>query len=77
MVVFYTLDDNDYNPGPFMVNFDAGQTSTSFNVTIIDNNQLESSEIFSLTINSFSLPHNIHISNPDQVIVTILDDDCK
>ena len=42
-----------------------------------DNNRPESDETFYLIINSFSLPHNITITDPGQAIVIILDDDCK
>ena len=49
----------------------------SFNVTIIDNNQVEGSGTFHLIINASSLPHNINISYPSQATVTILDDDSK
>ena len=44
---------------------------------ISDNNQPEDDETFYLIINSFSLPHNITITDPGQAIVIILDDDCK
>ena len=49
----------------------------SFNVTVIDNNQVEDSRTFYLIINASSLPHNINISYPSQAAVTILDDDSK
>ena len=42
-----------------------------------DNNQPESDKTFYLIINSFSLPHNITITDPGQSIVIVLDDDCK
>ena len=70
----------DYDSGPFTVIFASGITNASFNVTIIDNNQLESNETFYLFINPSSLPTisvNITISDPSQATVTILDDDCK
>ena len=44
---------------------------------ISDNNLLESDETFYLIINSFSLPHNITITDPGQAIAIIVDDDCK
>ena len=70
------LGDDDYNSGPYVVTFPAGATNASFNVTIFDNNHLENNEIIYFTINSSSLPDNI-VSDPSEVTMTILDDDCK
>ena len=74
---FYLLGNDDYDSGPYIVTFPSGVTNASFNVTIIDNDQYESTETFYLIINSFSLPHNMYISNPGHAIVIISDDDCE
>ena len=46
-----------------------------FNVSIIDDNLIESNEKFILHINSSSLPNGVTICNPGQTTVTILDND--
>ena len=73
----YSLGNDDYDSGPYTVTFPSGVTNASFNVTIIDNDQYESTETFYLIIDSFSLPHNMYISNPGHAIVIISDDDCE
>ena len=52
-------------------------TNASFHITIKDNNELEANKTFHLSINSSTLPSNIYVSDPDQVAVVIIDDDCK
>ena len=52
-------------------------TEVSFNVTIMDDNILESNETFQLSINSSSLPNRVTVDNPSVVTVTIVDNDCK
>ena len=54
-------------------------TRVLFNVTIIDDRILESSEKFQLTIISESLPNRVRTmpKNSNEVTVTIVDDDCK
>ena len=77
ITTLYSLGEDDYDSGPYTVTFPSGVTNASFNVTIIDNGQYENTESFYLIINSFSLPHNIYISNPGHAIVIISDDDCE
>ena len=77
IITFYLVGNDDYDSGPYTVTFPSGVTNASFNVTIIDNDQYESTETFYLIINSFSLPHNMYISNPGHAIVIISDDDCE
>ena len=54
-------------------------TRVFFNVNIIDDRILESSEKFQLTIISGSLPNRVRTmpNNSNEVTVTIVDDDCK
>ena len=60
-----------------MVTFPAGMTNASFDIRIIDNDELENNETFYLIIElSSPLPIN-SITNLSRTIVTILDDDCK
>ena len=75
--ILCTIGDDDYDSGPYTVTFPSGVTNVSFDIMISDNNQPESDETFYLIINSFSLPHNITITDLGQAIVIILDDDCK
>ena len=65
----------DYYPGPYKVTFLAGQKIASLNVTITDNTMLESNKTFILIINSSSLPDNINVGDPENITVTIMDDD--
>ena len=67
----------DYNSGPYPVTFPAGVTSVTFDVPITDDNILEGNENFTLTIDQSSLPTNVNRGDPDEAIVTIVDDDCK
>ena len=77
IITFYLVGNDDYDSGPYTVTFPSGVANASFNVTIIDNDQYESTETFYLIINSFSLPYNMYISNPSQAIVIISDDDSE
>ena len=52
-------------------------TKVSFSVGITDDSILESNEMFQLSINSSSLPNRVTVNNPNNVTVTILDNDCK
>ena len=67
----------DYDSGPYSITFPAGTTSVLFNISITDDNILESDENFLLTVDLFSLPSNITASNPYQATVTIVDKDGK
>ena len=67
----------DYTSGPYTVIFPAGQTTATFDVPINDDNILEGSEDFILTIDQTSLPSNVTRGNPGEATVTIVDDDRK
>jgi len=67
----------DYNSGPYPVTFPAEVTSVTFDVPITDDNILEGSEKFMLTIDQSSLPGYVFCGNPDEATVTIVDDDRK
>ena len=67
----------DYDSGPYTVTFTAGQTSTSFNVSINDDNILENTEMFTLDINPSTLPNRVTVGNPGEATVTIMDTDSK
>jgi len=67
----------DYNSGPYIVTFTAGQTRAPFNVPINDDNICEGNEVFDVTINPSSTPSFVAVGSPDQATVTIEDDECK
>ena len=71
------IGDDDYISGPYNVTFPAGMTEVSLNVTVMDDNVLESNERFQLSINSSSLPNRVSVDNPSVVDVTIVDNDRK
>jgi len=62
--------------GPYNVTFPAGVTNMSLNITIVDDNILESDEIFHLNISN-SLPNHVTLSNMNQSTVTIKDNDSE
>ena len=49
----------------------------SFDVPINDDNILESDERFNLTIEQSSLPNRITVTDPDQTVVTIIDNESE
>ena len=50
-------------------------TSVPFDVSINDDNVVESKETFNLAVISSSLPNNVDHGVPNATIVTILDDE--
>ena len=67
----------DYVSGPYPVIFLAGMIHAAFSIQINDDNMFETNENFTLTIDPSLSPSYLSIGDPDEVIVTILDDDCK
>ena len=69
----------DYKSGPYFITFPAGVTRVSFVVVITNDNMLEGDEMFSLTIDPSTVfpRRRVTVSNPNQVTVTIYDDDGK
>ena len=65
----------DYQSGPYEVTFIAGTTEASFNVSLTDDFIFERNEKFMITIDPSSLPSNVTVGDPDQVTVTIVDND--
>ena len=67
----------DYVSGPYPVIFRAGMTHAAISIVINDDNMIENNENFTVAIDSsFSLSY-VTRGKPDEVTVTILDDDCK
>ena len=74
----HTLAGNDdYTPGPYIVTFPAGVTSATFDISIVDDNIIESDESFLLVINQSSLHSRVIQGSPGTVPVSIVDDDSK
>ena len=67
----------DYISGPYSITIPAGDTSVSFDITIIDDGVVEDNETFSLTIAPESLPYLVSRGNPGVAMVTIVSDDGK
>ena len=71
------VDDGDYQSGPYTVMIPAGSTNALFDVRITDDNIFEIlPQFFYLVITQTSQPILV-IPVPEQVRVTILDDDRK
>lgn len=77
-IIPYTIaEGEDYDSGPFSITIPAGDTSASFNVSIMIDNIFESDESFNLMINSSSFPGRVSLQ-PDCVPrITIVNDESK
>ena len=65
-------------PGPFPVTFLAGSTTALFDVSIVNDNVLESDENFTLTVNSSSISDTrVTVGSPSDSTITIMDDEGK
>ena len=64
---------DDYGSGSYQVTFTTGETISSFNVPITDDNVVEDDETIDLTIQSTSLPNRVSVINPSQATITIMD----
>ena len=67
----------DYNSGPYTVQFDAGVTRVSFNISVNDDDIFEDSETFNISIDSSSLHKRVTVGDNGHSVVTILDNDGK
>ena len=66
----------DYVSDPYNVTFNAGETEVTLNISIIDDNILESNENFNATVNPVLLPIEVFVaSNTGYATVIIVDDD--
>ena len=73
IIVIPLQGGDDYNSGPYNVTFIAGMTTTSFVISLIDDDAREDNESFTLTIDSSPVP----VNDPNAVTVTIVDHDGK
>ena len=77
VLVLIKCTDNDYNPGPYILTIPSGDISVSFNISITDDNVLETTEEFLLTIDPLSLPDGVTVGNEGNTTVVIVDNDRK
>ena len=76
--IHYLIGGVDYGArGPYSIIIPAGRTTVSFNVTILDDNELEENENFNVVILAKSLPSNIILGDANMSAVIIVDDDSK
>ena len=67
----------DYETGPYTVTILAGETRSSLNISINDDDILEDNESFDLSIIPLSLHNRVVLGNPSQAAVTIVANDGK
>ena len=72
-----TCTDNDYGPGPYILTIPSGDISASFNISITDDNILETMEEFFLCIDPLSLPDDVTVGSEGNTTVVIVDNDRK
>ena len=63
----------DYQLRPFSLTFTASVNAIPVTVVLIDDNIFEGNETFTLTIDPSSLPNNVMVTQPSEVVVVILD----
>jgi len=69
--------DNDYSPGPYDLTIPSGDISVSFNISITDDNILETMEEFFLIVDPSSLPDGVTVGSEGNTTVVIVDNDRK
>lgn len=75
-MVSVTGGNVDYGSGPYNVTFQAQETSVTLNISITNDNIVESDENFNVAVNPALLPIDVVIANnTGHTIVTIVDDD--
>jgi len=63
----------EYQSGRYDVIFTAGQNNVSFNISIFEDDIQDYNEIFTLTIDSRTLPNRVSRGTPSKATVTIVD----
>ena len=63
----------DYNSGPYTVQFDVGLMHATLNISINNDNIFEDNEMFSIGIDSSSLPNRVTIGNHSRSTMTIIE----
>ena len=76
--LYKTLGGNeDYDSGPYTAMLPAGMTRVTVNISVADDNIFEGNRNFTASIDLLSLPSYVTTLNPNEAIVTILEDDGK
>ena len=72
-------DDYDLgrNVSKLHITFPAGTTCAPFDIPIVDDNFSEANETFTVSIINNSLPFGLKLEDPDNAVLTIVDNDCK
>ena len=65
----------DYTPGPYTVDFTAGQMYATLMVSTMDDNITELSEYFNVMVISTDQPGAVEIVSPNTAFITIEDND--
>ena len=65
----------DYTPGPYTVDFTAGQLYATLMVSTMDDSTTELTENFKMLINSTDQPGAIEKTSPNKTMITIEDND--
>ena len=73
-MTYFIGGGTDYGSGPYTVVFSAGSTSASLNISITNDNIVEMNETFALTITP---TNDVMTVDPDDAVVTIVDDDSE
>ena len=74
--IFTLVENGDYEGGPFRVTIPKGESSKTFNISIMNDMLEENDETFTVTLTSIGLPEGISHKN-ETATITILNDDCK
>ena len=74
LLTYYIGRGTDYGSGLYPVIFPTNTTTASLNISINNDNIVEMNETFSLTITP---PNDIMTVDPDNAVVTIVDDDSE
>ena len=69
------VQDVDYTPETFTVDFAPGEISKTFDVATIEDNRVEKLEDFKIMKVGTSQPDKVSPGSPDMVTVEIVDDD--
>ena len=75
---YVTTGGDDYITGPVNVTIPTGETSVSYNISLVNDDDIfEANETFFLRIDPSSLPSRLLVQPDCTTVVTIVDDDGK
>ena len=78
VICVHLIAGDDYTgSGPFYITFPAGDVNVVFIISISNDDIVEDTETFTLSINPSSLPSDVTVDDPSQATVTIIDDDSE